>query len=56
MLSPGMLKVSAKGRMLNRLEEAISLNDYGVADVNSETCTGCKKCIKACPMEAVSIE
>jgi len=39
-----------------QLASRLVLFDDGVADVNSEKCIGCKKCIKACPMEAVSIE
>lgn len=34
---------------------AISLNEYGVAEVNESKCIACKKCTKVCPQEIIHI-
>lgn len=34
---------------------AISLNEYGVAEVDEEKCVGCGMCAKACPQNLISI-
>lgn len=34
---------------------AISLNEYGVAEVNEDKCIACGKCMKVCPQEIIHI-
>ena len=34
---------------------AISLNEYGVAEVDEDKCLACGKCIKVCPQEIIHI-
>ena len=34
---------------------AISLNEYGVAEVDEEKCIGCGACVKVCPQKVIHI-
>ena len=34
---------------------AISLNEYGVAEVDEDKCLACGKCMKVCPQEIIHI-
>lgn len=34
---------------------AVSLNEYGVAEVNEELCIGCGKCAKVCPQQIIRV-
>ena len=34
---------------------AISLNEYGVAEVDESKCIACQKCTKVCPQEIIHI-
>lgn len=34
---------------------AISLNEYGVAEVDEEKCIGCGACVKVCPQKIIHI-
>lgn len=35
--------------------DAISINEYGVAEVDESKCIACKKCVKACPQQIIHI-
>ncbi len=35
---------------------ALTVNEYGVVVVDEEKCTGCKKCVKACPYDAIKYD
>ncbi len=34
---------------------AISINEYGVAEVDEEKCVGCGKCVRECPQQVIHI-
>jgi len=36
-------------------KESIEMNDKGEPVINVQTCTGCRRCIKICPAEAIEI-
>lgn len=35
--------------------EAISINEYGVAEVDEEKCIGCGACAKVCPQKVIHV-
>ena len=37
------------------VQGAISLNEYGVAEVDEDKCLACGKCMKVCPQEIIHI-
>ena len=36
--------------------EAIRINGEGIIEINQESCTGCRACLKACPYNAMGFD